>query len=240
MNIVITGASQGVGYYTALALSKKGGNRVFALSRNAEGLKKLLSEAGQDSGLTILVCDITDEQSVAETVQRIASNVSGIDVLINNAGRLINKSFSALAISDWKEVFDVNVFGTVRITKALLTLLSKGSISKEAGIRAHIVNISSMGGVQGSMKFSGLSAYSSSKGAMITFSDCLAVELQPQGISVNSIALGSVETAMFKSAFPNMKASANPAEIAEWISDFALKGFEFFNGKVIPLSNSTP
>lgn len=238
MNIVITGASKGIGYEMASYLS--GNHRVFAISRNETLLKKLQRQSGESSGLIPIVCDLTDSVSVEKAVAIISKEVNHIDVLINNAGMLLNKSFRELSPDDWQSVYDVNVFGVVQMTRYLMPLLEKGNYHSEKKVKSHVLNISSMGGIQGSMKFKGLSAYSSGKGALITLTECLAEEFKDIGIRVNVLALGSVETEMFQSAFPGMKASEDPISISRWIADFALSGGEFFNGKVLPVSTSNP
>jgi 3-oxoacyl-[acyl-carrier protein] reductase len=237
MNIVITGASRGIGYRTALGFTARA-NRVFALSRNREGLDRLVNESnGKVEGI---VCDISDEASVKNAVSEISNKVSSIEILINNAGLLVNKSIENLSVSDWKNVYGVNVFGVFNLTKELLSLLRKGELSAFSGVHSHVVNISSMGGVQGSMKFAGLSAYSSSKGALITMTECFSQELQEEGIRVNCVALGSVETEMFAQAFPGIKAGAQVKGISQWIVDFSSTGWRFFNGKTLPASTMTP
>ena len=241
MNIVITGASRGVGYQAALQLSKDKNNTIYALSRDDGGLKKLTDESGTKTILPIL-CDITDEGMVSNAVKEITerSTATGVDVLINNAGYLINKPFEALTLHDWQRTYAVNVFGVFEVTQKLLPLLRKGSLSPGKNIHAHIVNISSMGGIQGSLKFKGLSAYSSSKGALITMTECLSEELKEEGIRVNCIALGSVETEMFSSAFPGLKASAKADEMGAWVARFGIEGYLYFNGKTLPVSTATP
>ena len=104
----------------------------------------------------------------------------------------------------------------------------------------HVVNISSMGGIQGSMKFSGLSAYSSSKAALITLSELLAEEYKETGPSFNVLALGAVQTEMLEEAFPGYKASVSAVEMARYIMQFSLTGHQMYNGKVLQVSNSTP
>ena len=94
-----------------------------------------------------------------------------VDILIHNAGKLINKPFEELTEEDFWEVYKVNVFGVAQFTRQLLPFMEKG---------AHVVSISSMGGIQGSLKFSGLAAYSSSKGALITLLELLAEEYKEQ------------------------------------------------------------
>ena len=239
MNIIITGASRGIGFYTALQLAKNTDHKIFALSRDETGLKKL-SELIKSDQLITMPFDITNDKMITESIGKISGMVSGVEVLINNAGHLIKKSFVELTHKDWQDIYNVNVFGVVDFTKALLPLLLKGKISPLTKTRAHILNISSMGGIQGSIKFNGLSGYSSSKGALITISECLSEELKLNGIHVNVLALGSVETEMFQRAFPGTRASINVTDMATWIGDFALNGHRFFNGKVIPLSTYTP
>jgi NAD(P)-dependent dehydrogenase (short-subunit alcohol dehydrogenase family) len=120
-----------------------------------------------------------------------------------------------------------------QLIQSLLDLLAKSG-------KSHVINISSIGGMQGSVKFPGLSAYSSAKGALGILTECLAAELSDKGISFNCLALGSVQTEMFKMAFPGYKAQLKPEEIATFIADFALNGNKYFNGKILPVSVSTP
>jgi NAD(P)-dependent dehydrogenase (short-subunit alcohol dehydrogenase family) len=105
---------------------------------------------------------------------------------------------------------------------------------------SHVVTISSMGGVQGSMKFPGLAAYSSSKGAVITLTELLAEEYKEQGIAFNALALGAVQTEMLAEAFPDYKAPTTAEEMAGYIANFTLTGNQFYNGKVLQVSASTP
>ena len=105
---------------------------------------------------------------------------------------------------------------------------------------AHIVNIGSMGGFQGSAKFKGLSLYSSSKGALAILSECLAEELKERKIFVNCLALGSAQTEMLSEAFPGYHAPLTAREMAGFVVDFATRGHRWFNGKVLPVAVSTP
>ena len=230
MTILITGASRGIGYDTALALAKNPANTVIALSRKEDRLMDLLKESATNN-IQILPLDLThfDEVYLSSALSDIAS----IDVLINNAGLLINKPFTALTKADWKNIFEVNVFGVVNLINALLPKL-------KAATTAHILNISSMGGVQGSSKFPGLSAYSASKAALINLTECLAEELQEDNIKVNCLALGAVQTEMLAEAFPGYEAPLKSAEMASYLSWFALNGHQFHNGKIIPVAVSTP
>lgn len=234
MNIVITGASSGIGYQTSLLLSGNPENNVIAISRNEIKLETLKAESlknNPQAKLTTIAGDISDEKSVAKISENIKSIFPDLDILINNAGLLINKPFEELTLKDWTDVYSTNVFGTVNLIKSLLPLMKKGS---------HIVNISSMGGFQGSAKFIGLAAYSSSKAALVGLTECLAEEFKDKNIAVNCLCLGSVQTEMFTAAFPSFKASLTVKEMSNYISQFALEGQKYLNGKIIPVSNSTP
>jgi NAD(P)-dependent dehydrogenase (short-subunit alcohol dehydrogenase family) len=236
MNIVITGASSGVGYETALLLSSQG-HTVFAIARNKINLEKLKEESlkvNAQSKLNIISGNIVEEDFVSTLVKEISAKVSSLDVLINNAGKLINKPFELLTQKEWREIYDVNVFAAVNLSKLFLPLLMK------AKSKAHIVNISSMGAVQGSAKFAGLSAYTSSKSALAGVTECIAEEFKDKNVAVNCLCIGSVQTEMFSAAFPNTKAGTTSKEMAEFVAQFALTGQKLFNGKILPVANSTP
>jgi NAD(P)-dependent dehydrogenase (short-subunit alcohol dehydrogenase family) len=169
-----------------------------------------------------------DLQKVANFVKK---NWKNVDVLINNAGKLVNKPFEKITTSDFLEVYKVNVFAVAELTRQLIQFLKNGS---------HVVNISSIGGVLGSMKFPGLAAYSSSKGALLTLTEVLAEEYKEHGISFNAIALGAVQTEMLEEAFPGYKAPVTAKEMADYIYNFALTGNKYYNGKVLQVSSTTP
>ena len=223
--IIITGTSRGIGFELAQLFAKNNYN-VLALSRNSEPLKKL----GQQN-ITCLSVDLSQQKDFEKVTDFVLKNWKSVDILIHNAGKLINKPFSELTFTDFLEVYNVNVFAVAELTRQLIPSLSKGS---------HVVTISSIGGVQGSMKFPGLAAYSSSKGAVITLSELLAEEYKGQQISFNILALGAVQTEMLDEAFPGYKAPISATEIAEYIYNFALNGNKFYNGKILEVSSTTP
>lgn len=228
--ILITGASRGIGYDTVLELAKNPDNQIFALSRNKAKLEALQKAAGT-TNVQIIPFDLVtfDEETLAKKLK----NVPSIDVLINNAGLLINKPFNSLNIKNWRTIFEVNLFGVVQLVQTLLPQLSAAS-------KAHVVNIGSMGGVQGSSKFPGLSAYSASKAAIANLTECLAEELKDKNISVNCLALGAIQTEMLAEAFPGYEAPVTSKAMAAYLADFALNGHQFHNGKIIPVAVSTP
>ena len=154
-----------------------------------------------------------------------------VDILINNAGALVNKPFSETTMDDFQYVYKTNVFGVAEMTRIVVPFMKKES---------HVVTISSMGGVQGSMKFPGLAAYSSSKGAVITLTELLAEEYKETGPSFNVLALGAVQTEMLQEAFPGYQAPTTALEMAQYIFDFSLNGHKYYNGKLLQVSNSTP
>lgn len=232
MNIIVTGASRGIGYETALQLCKDG-HHVLAVARNGKGLEKLqaqASSAGVANRLMILPVDLTSEKDIQELVFTVKSLGGKTDVLINNAGTLLNKPFESISLAELRQVYELNVFAPFRLTQAILPFLTGG----------HVVNISSMGAVQGSSKFPGLSAYSSGKAALANLSELLAEELKEKNIRVNCLALGAAQTEMLDAAFPGYKAPLSAAEMAEFICWFAISGSKFFNGKILPVAVSTP
>lgn len=235
MNIAVTGASAGIGYETALQLAAEG-HTVFAIARRKKKLAQLKEAAAEittGARIHIVAGDLTAPSFPDEIAKEISGRAKSLDILIHNAGLLINKPFAKLSPDDWHRVYATNVFAVVNLTRSLLPILSKSA-------RAHIVNISSMGGFQGSQKFKGLSAYSSSKAALAGISECLAEEFKELNIAVNCLCLGSAQTEMFSRAFPSYKAASTAQETAKFISRFALEGPALFNGKIIPVSNSTP
>ena len=223
--VIITGTSSGIGY-ELVQLFADAGYQILALSRNPVPISSI-----QLDGCTIFPFDITDSNDIDKISDFVKKNWKHVDILINNSGTLINKPFKKTTTTDFKKVYDVNVFGVAALTQAILPFMKKDG---------HVVNISSMGGIQGSLKFSGLSAYSSSKGALITLTELLAEEYKETGPSFNVLALGSVQTKMLEEAFPGFKANTAAEEMAQYIMDFSLTGNKMYNGKVLQVSNSTP
>ena len=224
-NIVITGTSRGIGY-ELVALFTNAGHNVLALSRNEVPISGL-----NISNCQCMPCDITNDDDLKKVSDFLKNDWKRVDVLINNSGYLVNKPFAKLKREDFQEAYDVNVFGAAAMTQTVLPFMKKDG---------HVVNISSMGGVQGSAKFPGLAAYSSSKGALITLTEVLAEEYKETGPAFNVLALGAVQTEMLEQAFPGYKASLTAKEMGKYIMDFALKGNQFYNGKILQVSNSTP
>lgn len=234
MNICITGCSSGIGAATASHLIRTTNAVVIGIARRADQLKKLHQNFQTDEErkrFYPIVFDLNDMNNYTELVENITQCAGNIDVLINNAGTLIHKSFEQISLDDYGSVMKLNVKAPFFLIQKMLPYFNKP---------AHIVNISSMGGFQDSVKFSGLSLYSASKAAIANLTQSLAVELEDRQISVNALAPGAVQTQMLEQAFPNYKAQMSPEEIAEFISFFALNGNKVFNGKILPIAISNP
>lgn len=232
--VLVTGASNGMGYHTAWQLAVRHQCRVIALSRNQEKLEALKAEIKKEKAAAEVLLfnfDLSSGNFSPVTEFLTANRIAGIDGLINNAGLLINKPFQELTENDWQAVYKVNVIGPALLIRACLPFLEKS-------FGAHVVNLGSNGGVQGTQKFNGLSAYSSSKGALSVLTECLAEELKSKNIAVNCLALGAVNTEMLQQAFPGFTATINPTEMAEYICWFCLNGHRFFNGKILPVTRS--
>ncbi|MEZ4787330.1 MAG: SDR family oxidoreductase [Flavobacterium haoranii] len=224
-NIIITGTSRGIGFELALQFATAG-HQVLAISR------KTPQALIENENVTCLPIDISNENEIQQVEKFIQNSWSNkVDVLINNAGLLVNKPFAQLTPTDFEQVYKVNVFAVAELTRICIPFMKKGS---------HVVTISSMGGIQGSMKFPGLAAYSSSKGAVITLFELLAEEYKESGISFNVLALGAVNTEMLQEAFPGYEAPLSAKEMANYIFDFSLNGNKYYNGKVLQVSSTTP
>ena len=221
--IIVTGASRGIGH-EIVKIAEKKGHRVYSISRNIKALKDYSFKYPRQ-------VDLANEDSIDKFSSEVKNDGVKIDALINNAGAFLNKPFEKISKKEFEYIFQVNVFGLSSITRKVLPIIdSKG----------HIVNITSMGGINGAAKFAGLSAYSSSKGAVNILTELLAEEYKEKGPSFNALAFGAVQTEMLEEAFPGLKAPISAREIADFILDFSLEGQKYFNGKILPVSSSTP
>lgn len=225
---IVTGASRGIGFEISKQLAEEE-HQVVAIARSAKPLEKL--EYTNPDFITSIPTDLTDQEDVNRLIKKVEELFSSVDILVNNAGALINKSFSELSLDDWRSQIESNLISAVHLTKRLLPHFSED---------AHIVNISSMGGFQGSAKFPGLTAYSVSKGALSILSECLSVELSDKNISANTLCLGAVQTDMLEEAFPGIEAPVSAQEMGKYIADFALNGSKFYNGRVLPVALEDP
>ncbi len=224
-NIIITGTSRGIGFELAKKFAENA-HQVLALSRNEKPVQELKLE-----NLESFSFDIGKPEDIQKVKDYVKEKWQKVDVLIHNAGQFLKGDFENISLEKVREVYETNIFGVYGLTQSLLPFMKKDG---------HVIAISSMGGIQGSVKFPGLTAYSSSKAAVINLMEILAEEYKEKGPVFNALALGAVQTEMFEEAFPGAEARLQPVEMANYIYDFALNGNKVFNGKVLQVSNSTP
>ena len=237
MNIIVTGASQGIGLEITRQFTRVPESKILAIARNEQKLRQLENKCRLENPYSKVIPVCYDLESILSNPSGITDIIlqhfTHIDILINNAGFLINKPFTGTSYGEAKKTYDMNLFVPALLIKELLPYMGKSKIS-------HVINIGSMAGYQGSSKYPGLSYYSSSKAALASITECLASELKDADIYFNCLALGSVQTDMFTRAFPGYKAQMKPEEMAEFIVDFALNGYKYVRGKIIPVSIANP
>jgi 3-oxoacyl-[acyl-carrier protein] reductase len=224
-NIVIIGTSRGIGKSLVQILAKDPNNQIYALSRKtSDELSSLPNVHYHEFDL--------NAKSVRQTAESIFKRIGQVDFLVNNAGKLVNKPFLEISAEELEACYQTNITGVFQTVQAAVpVMISEGG---------HILNISSVGGFQGSVKFSGLSAYSTSKAAICSFTELFSEEYKDSKIAMNCLCLGAVQTEMLEEAFPGYEAPLKPKEMAEYIADFLLNGHRYFKGKILPVSLSTP
>jgi len=231
MNILINGGTRGIGLETALYLAGNRDNHIIITGRDKDALERI-SSSGLNNNITSIALDLSLLDNQGESFrEQVYSRFSILDILINNAGMLINKEFIRFSSAEARQIMEVNFLGPAALIRMLKPLMARGT---------HIVNIASMGGFQGSSKYAGLSYYSCSKAAIACLSECLAEEFRTEGVVVNCLALGSVQTEMFEEAFPGLRAPVEPEQMGAFIGDFAVNGKRFFNGKILPVAFNNP
>ena len=229
MNIIVNGGTRGIGREIVDNLSLNTNNQIFVTGRNDTILKSLSS--GYRNVRTCSIDMSLFDSQTKKFEESVLSYFKKVDILINLAGFLVAKDFLEMTNNEARLIMETNFFGPASLIRLVKPMMSSGS---------HIVNVSSMGGFQGSSKFRGLAYYSASKAAIACLTECLAVEFQESGINVNCLALGAVQTEMLNEAFPGYKAPVDAKQMARFISEFALTGHKFFNGKILPVALSNP
>jgi NAD(P)-dependent dehydrogenase (short-subunit alcohol dehydrogenase family) len=220
---LVTGASRGIGNEIVRALAEAG-HRVIATARSVEALNELATT--YPNHVVALRADLSTDAGCAALAQ-----VGPLDGVAHAAGLLINKPFHNLTDGDWQTMWDVNVMSAVRLARHLSPVFSRG---------AHLVLIGSMGGVQGTSKYPGLSAYSATKGALSVLTESLATEWGARGISVNCLALGAVQTDMLAQAFPGYQAPVSAERMGAYIATFLTTAGEIHNGKILQVALNNP
>src|SRR5215208_7735682 len=181
---VVTGSSSGIGYETSLLLARNG-FFTYATMRSPHKSNKIINlKQNEKLPLEVLKLDVTDDKSVKEAIKKIENERGTIDVLVNNAGYALVGSLEELSTQEFKEQFETNVFGVIRVTKEVLPIMRKQR-------HGTIVNISS---VAGRIGFPLTSAYVSSKFALEGLSESIAYEVEQFGIKVILIEPGVIKT----------------------------------------------
>lgn len=223
MAVLITGVSRGIGK-AVLEQYLSAGDSVVSISRG-EGVE--LERNGHHIYIRFdwRQFDVLGEALKAEGVE--------VDRVINNAGLLIMGDIGDVQYNDFEEQMRVNVWNVLELFRSIY---NRGVVSKGA----HIVNIGSMGGVQGALKFPGLYAYSASKAALIALTESLDAEYGAEGFAFNCLALGAVNTEMLNEAFPGYISEVDPEKMAEYIRSFTDTSGKLMSGKVVQVSKSNP
>ncbi len=227
--VCITGASKGLGYSLVQTFLKDSNFEIAAVTGHGNELRKRLDSELDIDRVHIIEANIGTNSGRREIRDRI-NKMSELRILIHNAGKLLFKPFLEIKEDELKDIYNVNVFAPFHLTQELMPLMK----------RSHIIHISSVGGVEGSVKFGGLSAYSTSKAALNCLTEMLSEEFKETENTFNCLALGSVATEMFAEAFPGVCASAMPETMAKYIFQFALEAPKVMRGKIISLSRSNP
>lgn len=220
---LVTGASRGIGKEIARALAQAG-HGVIATARSAQGLNELAKAYPEQ--VVAVSADLSTDTGCAALAR-----YGPLDGVAHAAGLLINKPFHDLKDEDWARMWDVNVMSAVRLARHLSPVFATG---------AHVVLIGSMGGVQGSSKYPGLSGYSATKGALCVLTECLATEWRDRGVSVNCLALGAVQTDMLAQAFPGYQAPVSAERMGSFVATFLTTSGDIQNGKILHVSLNNP
>jgi NAD(P)-dependent dehydrogenase (short-subunit alcohol dehydrogenase family) len=229
MNIIINGGTRGIGKEVVNFLAHDKSNQIIVTGRNEKALNSL--SATYKNVLSFCLDMSLFDKQCESFREKVTEHFKRVDILINNAGFLIARDFIEMNNDEARLIMETNFFGPASLIRVIKPMMPSGS---------HIVNIASMGGFQGSSKYRGLSYYSASKAALACLTECLANEFTGFGISVNCLALGSVQTEMLNEAFPGYKAPVDAKQMAEYISGFALTGHKIYNGKILPVAIGNP
>lgn len=232
MVVLVTGASGGIGSACVRELTRHKDASIIAVSRSRDVLLRLQKECSRNDGvdIDIMVSDFSKNGFQNEIASHIKEKYGSLDLLLNNAGMLVNKPFVEINRLDFEEQMKINYKAPFFLIQSLIPLL------KKAKGKSHVVNIGSMGGYQGSDKFPGLSAYSASKGSLAILTECLASEFAEDDIAFNCLALGSADTEMLRKAFPGYVSPTTAEEIARFIVHFLVNDHQYINGKILPVS----
>lgn len=231
--VVVTGASKGIGRAVAKEFANNGYNVVICYNNSVSDAQQLLNEVSQTTRAIAVKVDVSNEDDVKNMVEITKKTFGNIDVLVNCAGVSDTRLLIDSTKDDYDFVFDTNMRGTYNTCK----LVGREMLSNQSG---KIINISSIWGVLGG---SCESVYSASKGAIIAFTKALAKELGPNGINVNAVAPGFIQTDMTKYVTEEIRQEimdnsalgrlGTPEDVASVVLFLASEKSEFVTGQVI-------
>lgn len=222
--IAVTGSSRGIGY-AVVQNCARAGHKVIAVTRNTGCFDNAAPN------IHPVYADVTNETGRQQFIEELNRNDIVLDGILHNAGLLIKKDFFQMTEHDMMHMYKVNCITPFMVTR---DLLDAGRMHSKSSITA----ISSIGGVEDSVKFPQLAGYGASKAALNALIQHLAVELGEYHI--NAIAPGAVETEMQKQAFPNFKPAMNAEDFAKFVSYFITEGYLFFNGQILKVKLDDP
>jgi NAD(P)-dependent dehydrogenase (short-subunit alcohol dehydrogenase family) len=239
---IVTGAASGIGRATAIRFVEEGAH-VALLDRDPAGLDETRALLGAEATVITEVVDLADAAALAAFADRAVADLGGLDIVVNNAGMMMPVLLDDLTVERWDAVMDVNVTSHMLLAQAVLPAL-------RASDAASIVTVSS---ISAHHAFPGMPAYAASKAAAVGLVRALAVDLADDGIRVNAILPGTVDTGMPKvilESFPEeeraaieptfyarqlQKRYAAPSEIAAVAAFLASDDASFMTGAIIPV-----
>lgn len=220
---MVTGASSGIGLRTAERLVEAGA--LVALFARSEKRLRQLAQRAPDRMLAV-AGDVADPAAIDGLFSMVESRFGDCDLLVNNAGMVNPKPLIETTVEDWIRLFDVNVTGVFLASRRALLKMTRNR-------RGTIVNVSSISGVVGTQKFPAMVAYCASKAAVIGLTEALAAEVQADGIRVNCVSPGSVDTPLLRRAAPDAVPEMTPDEVANAILFLASDRSSPINGQNI-------
>ena len=231
--VLITGVGTGIGKQTCLKFLQEGYSVVGVL-RNQTHVKALINEASSFARkLHLVFADLEDPDFVTKVMSQLVSfKIDRLEGLINIAGVLNTSTFDQYALNDMEKVMRINFSNPSLLIAKTFPLLKPQ--------KGNVVNITSMSGYQGSVRFPGLGIYGASKAALSSISESLACEFLEHKMHINSLAIGSVNTQMLRNAFPDFQAAISATDMAHYIFNFATHGYQFHNGKTLSVAITNP
>jgi NAD(P)-dependent dehydrogenase (short-subunit alcohol dehydrogenase family) len=225
---IVTGASSGIGRHTAELLAQRG-TKVVICARSGDALREIASR--YEDRMLAVAGDVSDLAVVERLFSAAESRFGKCSILVNNAGMIEPAPLVDTTLGMWQRMFEVNVHAIfLACRRALPSMLERGA--------GAIVNVASISGVPGPEKFAGWVSYCASKGAVISLTEALAVEVKSRGVRVNCVSPGSVDTPMWAAASGGAPASMTPAEVAEAILFLASDRSRPMNGQNLNVFSS--